>query len=74
MLSLIDQSIPTFLLALSAERIHPNEIKPVRKNWETFLAKARKRFLIDELTIKNGLSVENLKGSVLEIDESLNVC
>lgn len=70
MLNLTDQSISTLLLALSAERIHPNEIKPVRKGWETFLAKARKRFLIDELTVKNGLSVENLKGSILEIDDA----
>ena len=70
MLSMTDQSISTLLLALSAERIHPNEIEPIRKGWETFLAKARKRFLIDELIIKNGLSVENLRGFVLEIDDA----
>ena len=70
MLNMTDQSISALLLTLSTERIHPNEIKPVRKSWEVFLAKARKRFLIDELTVKNGLSVGNLKGSVLEIDNA----
>jgi phosphatidylglycerophosphate synthase len=70
MLSLSDNSIPALVLILNAERIHPNEIRPVRKGWETFLAKARKRFLIDELIEKNGLSVNNLRGSILEIDDA----
>jgi phosphatidylglycerophosphate synthase len=70
MLNLSDNSISAFMLMLNAERIHLNEIKPVRKSWEIFLAKARKKFLIDELTIKNGLSTDNLKGSVLEIDDA----
>jgi len=58
MLNLSDASISAFMFALSVERnnllIHPNEIKPIRNSWEIFLAKARKRFLIDELTLRNG--------------------
>lgn len=69
-----DVSISALMFALGAEKfnpsIHPNEIKPVRKSWEIFLAKARKRFLINELIIKNGLSTDNLKGVVLELDDA----
>lgn len=70
MLSLSDNLVSSLMLISNVERIHLNEIKPVRKGWEIFLAKARKRFLIDEMIMKNGLLTDNLRGSVLEIDNA----
>lgn len=59
------------LFALSVERILDYK-EPLRKKtgegWQLFLAEARKRFLIDELIVKNQLRTGNLDGEILEID------
>ncbi len=59
------------LFALSVERFLDYK-EPLRRKtgegWQLFLAEARKRFLVDELIVKNQLRTENLDGEILEID------
>lgn len=58
------------LLVLPIERVFSEPIKEkTLEGWQIFLAEARKRFLIDELLIKNGLSSSKFTGEILEIDQ-----
>lgn len=75
-------SLPSYLFSLERKGIdylqdpitpirlgRPEYIPSVKKNWELFLASARKRFIVDNLIIKNGLSLNPSGNVVLEIDD-----
>lgn len=63
---------PNLLLVLPVERILPEQYQLTNKTkeeWRTFLAKARRRFLVDEMLVKNGLRTDS---GILEIDEGIS--
>lgn len=62
-----------FLFLLSVESVFSKPVKEkTLDGWQLFLAEARKRFLIDELLIKNDLSTENLAGEIMEVDQGIS--